>query len=863
LLAAPALPTAPAELALPAGPTAPDQPVAACRWREVRRLYLDGDAKRVEILLLVSCDDGVDPPRGQREDYPPFDSAHAHCTLERFGGRNQVSYRGDCGTKAFDEVYDTHPCRWDYQYQDDDKRTVKLVCDPSVYVPTVRALMPDPPPGCRWEDGVVTSRGQRPTPACADVGMQRVDCRNERDLWSDHDATLQVAESAPAWWLKEIEEESRIDEGQGCNLAEHPPYLPCADRDLDGYSPPGLLPDQCWGTYPTSNYELSWDDGGWNPFSKYGERLMGWVASFMFILGRSAIQVVLWLVQWGYEFDITDYTDITSSIGGRYQERIIGPWGLDDMVWLALIGYAGFTTLRRRFGVAGGELLLSFVMLGLATVLFDNRGMYMDAVAEAMTTGSDELLIAATDSETGGEVGNQREEVIRPLQEAIHLQFVEEPYLYLNWGTSRLSSECRTIILNIAATGWDGDGWPARYMDREGNPEDCRRIARFNKEMNGTRLASALLTMIVSLVVAAVLALAALTVLVAKFMVGLLFAMTPFVVVVAVLPGAGRRLAWTWLGGVIQAFAAAWGMSLVLAMMLLATREFLDASQEMEIYERWTLVLLVVILAYLGRKRLLAGTQTFAGHVADAMTRLSPAAAGWSGGRPVGVNFGAVDGMAGRATALAGRTATAPARFAGRSAAQRWQERRVARRSLNNLRYMEQSRNRPTLEHRVDTYQYDKRSSPGTPAKLEYQAGTAGGGRRGLLGFGKSDPGQPARLSYTGPSGGGVQDGEQRERWEVVTKIPSPAPFLRHPIRHVQDRAQNRSTMRSARRMARDISQSNYRPDFFVDRGMPHVKDRPATAPPRTPPAGRRWIPRPFRPAKHAARSRRVPRGWR
>jgi hypothetical protein len=819
---------------------------------------LEGEAKMVDTLLIVECP-GAKPRL--RSEYPPFDAAHQHCILRAKGAMNSVSYEGACGRRPFAEVFDTHPCRWDFQYGDDNKRSVKLVCDPTVYVPTNRALMPDPPPGCRWE-GTGAVRGQTPAPACADAGMQKVDCRNEKDWWFDDDETMQVAESAPPWWLKEIEEESKVDEGQGCKLAEHPPFLPCADRDLDGYSPPGLLPDQCWGTYPTSNYELSWDDGSWSDVSKYGERLMGWVASFMFIIGRSAIQVVLWLVQWGYEFDITEYTEITTSVGGRYQERIVGPWGLDDMVWMILIGYAGFTTLRRRFGVAGGEILLSFVMLGLATVLFDNRGMYMDAVSEAMTTGSDDLLIAATDSETGGEVTDQRAEVIRPLQEEIHLQFVEEPYMYLNWGTSRLSPECREIILNIAATGWDGDGWPARYMGREGNPEDCKRIAGFNKEMNGTRLASALLTMAVSLIVAAVLGLAAITVLLAKFMVGLLFAMTPFVVVIAVLPGAGRRLAWTWLGGVVQAFAAAWGMSFVIALMLLATGEFLDSSQEMEIYERWALVLLVVGLAYGGRKRLVASTQTFAGFVADAMTRLSPAAGGWSSRGPVGVDFGGGDRFAGRAGRLAGRTAMEPVRFAGRSASQRWQERRTARRSLANLRYMERARNRPALEHRVDTYQYDHRADPGTPARIDFQGGTPPG-RSGVLGFGRSQPGTPARFTYTGPSGGGVQDGEQRERWEMVSKVLAPPPFLRHPVRHVQDRISNRATLRMARRRAREVSETQYRPDYFVDRGLPHVKDRPATAPPRAPQPGPRWIPRTFRPGSLANRHTRVPRGWR
>ena len=846
---APASPGTETSSAAPVSPVAPSQPSDRCTWAEFHELIKWGDETVVSMLLLVECPDGVEKPQGQ-DDYPPLDAAHQHCELTLVSSRQPGGLLvpgANCGTKPFDEVFDSHPCRWDFQYGDDSKRSVRLVCDPSVKVPSSRDLMPDPPRGCRWDGG------SRPT--CADAGMQLVDCRNEINWWFDDDETMNVPESAPAWWLEEIAEESRIDGGRGCKLAEHPPYLACADRDLTAYTPPGLLPDGCWGTYPTANYELSWDDGAWSDVSKYGERLMGWVASFMFIIGRSAIQVVLWLVQWGYEFDITDYTDMFASVGGRYQERIVGPWGLDDLVWMVLVGYAGFTTLRRRFGTAGGELLLSFVMLGLATVLFDNRGMYMDAAAEAMTAGSDDLLIAASDNAVGDDVTDQRSQVIRPLQQEIHSQFVEEPYMYLNWGTSNLSDECRAIVLNIAATGWDGDGWPARYLGRDGNPEDCRRIAGFNKEMNGTRLASALLTMVVSVVAATMLGLAAITVLLAKFMVGVLFAMTPFIVVVAVLPGAGRRLAWNWLGMLVQAFAAAWGMSLVIAVMLLAIKEFLTSTERMEIYERWTLVLLTVGLAYVGRKSLLAGTKTLAGGVADAMTRLAPASAGWSSRGPRGIDFGAVERGVSRA-------AVAPAQVAVREwskrAAERRSARRSGRRSLANMRYMERQRNRPALEHRVDAYQYDRRAPAGTPATIDY-TGSTPGGRGGLLGLGRSTPGTPARFSYRGPTGGGVQDGEQRERWELIAKVHAPPPFLRHPVRHVQDRVYNRHTLRMARRSARDVSQTSYTPDYFVDRGLPHVKDRPATAPPPAPRPGPAWVPRPFR----GGGGRRVPRGWR
>ena len=106
------------------------------------------------------------------------------------------------------------------------------------------------------------------------------DVRGERDLlriasqvWDDLAVGPEDAELFAA--LKglrgRIAKESKVDGGRGCKLAEHPPYLACADRDLTAYTPPGLLPDGCWGTYPTANYELSWDDA----FAAYRERI-GW-----------------------------------------------------------------------------------------------------------------------------------------------------------------------------------------------------------------------------------------------------------------------------------------------------------------------------------------------------------------------------------------------------------------------------------------------------------------------------------------------------------------------------------------------------------------------------------------------------------
>jgi hypothetical protein len=106
-------------------------------------------------------------------------------------------------------------------------------------------------------------------------------------------------------------------------------------------------------------------------------------------------------------------------------------------------------------------------------------------------------------------------------------------------------------------------------------------------------------------------------------------------------------------------------------------------------------------------------------------------------------------------------------------------------------------------------------------------------------------------------SPGGQVDGEYRERWEMVAKVQAPPPFLRHPVRNVQDRMANRTTLRQARRRAQDIRENyrdGYMPDYFVDRGQPHVKERFA---PRPQTRAQRWIPPAVR-----NRAWRATRGW-
>ncbi|MGH9261999.1 MAG: hypothetical protein ACRD08_19245, partial [Acidimicrobiales bacterium] len=294
-----------------------------------------------------------------------------------------------------------HNCQWVVVEMPGGNKTAQLKC-PSGTEP---ADVPDDhrpplPSGCREERVSHGLGDQGPTMEIfcdaavpvTDNSKEWINCRDEHDGWFDDNLTVQIPRDAPQWWKDEIRTESKADEGRGCQIARHVPKPLCSQVDLEAYDSPGLLPDQCWGTYPSANYEVSWNDGG---IFDFDNKMQGWTGSFMYDIGKGAIVSVLWLVGWAFSFDVTEYTSFASHLAGSYQSSIVGPFNLEDIVWFSLVVWAGFAALRGRLGMAGGEILVTVVLAGVATVLFTNRADYMDSVAELMDETSARLLVAA------------------------------------------------------------------------------------------------------------------------------------------------------------------------------------------------------------------------------------------------------------------------------------------------------------------------------------------------------------------------------------------------------------------------------------------------------------------------------------
>jgi hypothetical protein len=476
---------------------------------------------------------------------------------------------------------------------------------------------------------------------------------------------------------------------------------PCDTTPDSGHS---LVPELCVGGHATSQYDIGYseypnpddDKNNSRGTPSISRNLWGVPTMFTFFLGKESIHVALWMVDWGYSFNIAQLNPMALHIGDSYQNDLVDQdigVRIQDLFWLILFSWAGFTALRGRLGMAGGELAVTFVMLLLAGFLVSHRAMYMNATWDLMTQSSNTLLEAGMHSpETSND--KTQEELIKDVQAKIHHVFVEQTYDYLNWGQDLGdASDANNPLRVCAATRFDildqgphgSDPWPRQMMRRAGHGE-CAGLAEFNRNPSGTRLMGAILMMISAVLVAILLGLMALTIVIGKFVALLLFAVAPLAAVVTILPGAGRKMAWSWVSALVQVLLAVIGMSFLLSLLLLTLLSVSSLTENVSLIERFLLMNLVVVIVFAARRQMLHAGQRLAGRFAEYMSATRGNGTTWaqaaSSAHGTGMNLLAVD----RAVRLTvGRTVGAPVSAAGSHVARRLQERRIARRGYRNL----------------------------------------------------------------------------------------------------------------------------------------------------------------------------------
>lgn len=376
--------------------------------------------------------------------------------------------------------------------------------------------------------------------------------------------------------------------------------------------PSSIVPDSCWGLAPSSHYDIGCDEGAWNHLSR---KVYCVFTDLSFQGGRSSTAVGLWLVEWAYGFGIYDRLgQPLIAIAESFETNLIGPLGLNHLVWVYAIAWAGFVGFRGRVTHAGGELVISALAAVLAGFLLANPAGYLQGTFDTMSAASGAVLAAGTGSELPDDP-QSAQEMIDPLQAEIHHAFVENPYDHLNWGGVDMPEQCRAMRNVVVAAGPHGTSdAPRNAMQAAG----CEAQADFNHDPNSSRLFGAVLMMVAAIVMLVLVALVALTVVVAQVICVLLFVIAPFAALAAILPGSGRELGWRWLVAVVRAVLAVVGMSAVLSLLLLAVQVLLSTTADVGMIERFALVNLAVVAMFVARRRIITAGQQLAARIGQA-----------------------------------------------------------------------------------------------------------------------------------------------------------------------------------------------------------------------------------------------------
>lgn len=411
-----------------------------------------------------------------------------------------------------------------------------------------------------------------------------------------------------------------------------------------------LVPEGCWGRYPSSNYDIGCDEGAWNHLSR---KVYCTFTDLTFQGARTATAVAAWLAGWAYSFDAASLvTDPAVSMANSFQTRLVGPLDVGDLAWFAMMAWVAFTALRGRVTHAAGEFVASVLLAGLAGIMLANPAGYLNGTFDTMSGLSTATLAAGTGHpipDTTTDSGA----VVAPIQAQLHGAFVEDPYDVLNWGTTQMSAECRAARDHIVASGPHGtsDG-PRRMMELAG----CDELADFNHDPSAQRLFGAVLALVAAMIMAVLIALLSLTVVVAQLSVAVSFVVLPFAAALAVLPGSGRSLAVRWVTMLLRAVLAMVGMSFLLAVMLMTIQALLAGSDSMPMFARFALVDVAVIVAILARRRIIAAGHGLAAGFGATAAAVRPGASGSGPRRPTGP--AAAPGVSG--FALAGSARPSP-----------------------------------------------------------------------------------------------------------------------------------------------------------------------------------------------------------
>jgi len=431
------------------------------------------------------------------------------------------------------------------------------------------------------------------------------------------------------------------------------PTVPPSDDE--GPLPDGdsMIPALDEGTlaYPTLNYDIGYDEGSWNNF---GRKFFGSLTAIGWLLNQVVVATVLWFTGWAFGFDLIGPIKAPIlTIAEMWNDNLIGPLGLNELVWFILMSYVAFQVWRGRAMNALGELMISVIALGVTVIVGSNPGGYLDGAERTLQQVSSATMAVSRGEQPTDDPGDGSE-FITEMQRQLHGALIEQPYEVINWGGT-LSGACADALPEILADGpWGAQDDPRNAMRDAG----CGDEYDFNHDPTANRMAGAWMAALVSAVVLVLLMFAVITMMMASLFFVLRFAWLPFALLGFQLPGAARELSWGWLVGLCKNAGVVAGMSFVISYLLMLISAFLSAPG-LDVAERFSVVVVMSVSMFIYRKNILKGIDHLFERIRGELGSWRPGLAGrGSGGLTGSAAAGGVAGLTGYGVGQRTREAT-------------------------------------------------------------------------------------------------------------------------------------------------------------------------------------------------------------
>jgi hypothetical protein len=369
------------------------------------------------------------------------------------------------------------------------------------------------------------------------------------------------------------------------------------------------------GTYPSSHYDIGYDQGGTCICSS--RRITGWATAFMFGISQWVVRIGLGIINWVLNFAPARLLmGQAQRVADAYQTQVIDRTGLAPFFLFICAMWAGFLAFTGRLGRGFSELGISLLIVACAGAFWSNPGRSLTGGLDFVAGVSSEVAAVTTGAEV--DAPTAKNAVGASMARAIHKTFIENTHMIINWGRIIPPGDpCRAVYDAAVASGpWGTSSKPRVAMKEAG----CTTEDKFNRDPSMGRLLSALLVMIASVLLIVMLVMVSYTLIKSQIEVLVALVVWPFALVSGTLPGHGRAMFWRWVGSTAMALIKVLVMMMLLCLTLVGVQAVLSATTAEKLVPQMGMVVVVVAMGLLKRKSIMANSERAVSSFANRMS---------------------------------------------------------------------------------------------------------------------------------------------------------------------------------------------------------------------------------------------------